>query len=148
MNIKFLYATQSGNAEVLAKDLADEVPAGHTGQALDMDGLDINIFDNKDDLYVLIVSTYGEGEYPFTAEEFFEELEEEAPDLSDVKFAAFGLGDTSYDESYNMAIKNANTLLEKLGATRIGDVGEYDASSGDSPEDSGTPWWNTIASQL
>ena len=148
MTIQILYATQSGNAEVLAKDMADAVSAPLTAQVKDIDALDISILDNKDDFYVIVISTYGEGDYPFTAEEFFEDLEDEAPDVSGVKFAVFGLGDTSYDDSYNMAAKNASALLEKLGATRVGDVGEYDASSGDDPEDTGMPWWNSIIKVL
>lgn len=148
MTIQFLYATQSGNAEVLAKDMADAVPAPLTAQVKDIDALDIDIFDNKDDFYVIVISTYGEGDYPFTAEEFFEDLQDKAPDLSGLKFAVFGLGDISYEDSYNMAAKNASALLEKLGATRVGNIGEYDASSGDDPEDTGMPWWQTIASTL
>ena len=148
MHIQFLYATQSGNAEVLAGDFADAVPDGCTGEAKDIDSIDTDIFDNKDDFYVLIIATYGEGDYPFTAEEFFEDLEDEAPDLSGVKFASFGLGDISYEESYNLAIKNASALLEKLGATRIGDIGEHDAASDKDPEEVGMPWWETIKTQL
>lgn len=150
MNIKFLYGTQSGNAEVLAKDMADVTPEVHTTSVHDIDGLDTDVFDGAgaDDLFVIVISTYGEGDYPFTAEEFFEDLEDQSPDLSGVKYAVFGLGDTSYDDSYNMAGKNADALLTKLGATRIGTVGEYDASSGDDPEDSGMPWWQSIIGAL
>ena len=144
MHIKFLYATQSGNAEVLANDFVDEIPDGATADAQDIDSIETDIFENKDDFYVLIIATYGEGDYPFTAEEFFEDLEDESPDLSGVKFASFGLGDISYEDSYNLAIKNATALMEKLGATRVGEIGEHDASSGEDPEEKGMPWWSQV----
>lgn len=140
MKIKFLYGTESGNSEVLASDMVDELPAPYTGEVEDLGLADVDIFEGDDDLYIFVVATFGDGDHTVAAAEFFEDLESESPDLSHVKYGVFGLGDTSYENTYNFAGKNADKLMTKLGATRIGDIGEHNASSGDEPEEVGIPW--------
>ena len=147
MKIKFLYGSETGSAEVLAMDMADNVDS-HTGDFANVEGLDDSIFNSDDDLYVFVIATYGEGDYPVSAEDFFEDLENSAPDLSNIKYACFGLGDSAYEETFNFAIKNTDKLMQKLGATRIGDVGLFDASSGDLPEDEGLPWVENLISNI
>jgi NADPH-ferrihemoprotein reductase len=46
------------------------------------------------------MATYGEGEPTDNAKEFYEWLESTEMDLSNVKFAVFGLGNKTY-EHYN-----------------------------------------------
>lgn len=145
MQFKFLYGSESGTAEVLAMDMADQLPPPHTGTVDDLYDTKIDIFNSNDDIYVFVVATYGEGDYTITAEDFFATLQTTAPNLSGVKYAVFGLGDTSYADTYNLAAKNADALLSQLGATRLGDMGLFDASNGDLPEDIGIPWLHTIA---
>ena len=147
MQIKFLYATETGTAEVLAMDMADTV-APHTASTDNVDDVDSDIFKSDDDLYILVVATYGEGDYPISAEDFFEDLQSDAPDLSGVKYAAYGLGDTSYEDTYNHGIKNACALMDKLGATRMGEIGYFDAGTGDLPEDHGLPWIENFIKNL
>lgn len=148
MKIKFLYGTESGTAEVLSSDMADELQAPYTGSCDDLGVTDIDIFDSGDDIYIFVVATYGDGDHTISAAEFFEDLEDAAPDLSHVKYGVFGLGDTSYEDTYNFASINTDKLLSKLGATRIGDIGQLDASSGDAPEDIGLPWLEKFMASL
>ncbi len=58
-------------------------------------------------MVILITSTYGEGDLPDTAIPFFDALKQQKPDLPSREFAAFGLGDGSYD-TYNNGITNAD----------------------------------------
>ena len=147
MNIKFLYGSETGTAEMLAVDMADEIDA-HTTDVVSVEDVDNDIFNSDDDVYVFVIATYGEGDYPVSAEDFFADLENSAPDLSHVKYACFGLGDSAYEDTYNHAIDNTDALLQKLGASRVCDVGRFDASSGDLPEDHGFPWLEDLLKKL
>ena len=52
----------------------------------------------------------------------------ERPDLTGVRFAAFGLGDSIY-ETFNNAIETLRTALLELGAEQIGTTAKHDAAS-------------------
>merc|ERR1719362_2860673 len=89
---------------------------------------DISPADLEDERKVLaIVATAGQGEMPKSAVRFWEQMEtflETAPAdyLKDTKFAVFGMGDSSY-VFFNEAAKKIDGAFEKLGATRLQDVG-------------------------
>ncbi|WP_430806924.1 flavodoxin domain-containing protein, partial [Burkholderia multivorans] len=46
-------------------------------------------------------STYGDGEVPSSAREFYAQLQEGDVDLTGVRFAVFGMGDASYTKTYS-----------------------------------------------
>lgn len=144
MQFHFLYGSESGTAEVLAEDFSDEIQSDHNATCENIEDVDVDIFSDKDSIYIFFLATYGEGDYTISAEDFFEDLENQSPDLSGFKYAMFGLGDRSYEDSYNFASKNADALLTKLGASRVGPIGEFDASSGELPEDMAAPWMQDI----
>lgn len=55
---------------------------------------------DKDDLLIVVSSTYGDGEMPHSAQPFFDRLEAVTPDFAGSRFATFGLGDSFY-ETFN-----------------------------------------------
>jgi sulfite reductase (NADPH) flavoprotein alpha-component len=66
-----------------------------------------------------VVSTHGEGDPPEDAAEFHEYLHaDHAPQLKDLEFAIFALGDSSY-EHFCQTGKNLDQRLEALGAERV-----------------------------
>ena len=137
--IVVLFGTESGNAEMAADDIAAILMEG---------GLHAEVTPMEDysptelaaqTPVVLVTSTYAEGELPETTAPFYGALEEEAPDLTKLSFAAFGLGDSTYKQ-FNNAILTMKDKLVELGATAIGDVGMHDAASGKPITDVAKEW--------
>lgn len=142
MKIHILYGTESGNAELLAMDLEEHLASeGYDEVMLD----DLQEFDPADldpsTRYIIACSTHGEGELPYTAQDFYEQLSESAPDLTGVHYAMFGLGDRFYEETYSQGSEVLDAKLTELGAIRIGEYGRHDASSLEvTPSDAALEW--------
>ncbi|PRC42469.1 sulfite reductase subunit alpha, partial [Mycobacterium sp. ITM-2017-0098] len=69
--------------------------------------------------FVVITATYGDGEMPYDAEVFWEELSADGAErLDHLSFAVCGLGDSFYPDFCN-AGKIIDARLEELGATRL-----------------------------
>ncbi|MCT8997585.1 flavodoxin domain-containing protein [Chelativorans intermedius] len=139
MKITVLYGTETGNAEMLAEDIASELQSEHTVECCNLCDFPPDAF-KSDHLYLIVCSTYGDGELPASAQPFAEALETTAPDLSGIHFAVFGLGDSEYEETFNFGGKRMAELLAARGATQVGERAKHDASGSDMPEDIALPW--------
>ncbi|MFZ1775200.1 MAG: flavodoxin domain-containing protein, partial [Rhizobiaceae bacterium] len=95
-------------------------------------------------VYLFVCSTYGDGELPASAKPFGAAMDVRKPDLSAVRFAVFGLGDSEYEETFNHGSKRIMDLMEAAGAKRIGDRVTHDASGSDMAEDIALPWADDI----
>jgi MioC protein len=136
--VAILFGTETGNAEMVADELLTALdPFGFTGEVHSMGDYPVENLCGQ--LVILITSTYGEGDLPDTAIPFFDALKERKPDLSSTRFAAFGLGDSSYD-TYNNGISTLIDAVVDLGATQIGETGRHDADSGLDPCDTAMSW--------
>lgn len=146
-SIPVLFGTESGNAEMVADDIVDALAsAGHGAEVFAMDDYDVTELPDHG-VIVVITSTYGEGELPETTAPFEAALRAQTPDLSGVRFAAFGLGDSTY-ETYNNAIGILQSRIVELGATQIGETGRHDAAGGASFSDVATAWASKIAAEI
>lgn len=118
-HVTVLYASQSGNAEDLAaqaiKDLND---SGIFAQSFNM--MDYTVAQLQADTRVLIIaSTWGDGEPPDEAEEFYNALlEAPAMKLPNLQYAVMALGD-SYYEAFCQFGKNLDSVLDLYGAVRL-----------------------------
>ena len=142
MKVSVIYATESGNSEMLAEDLVSGIGDEYGAEVLSIDEVDpANL--EPETFYAFVTSTYGEGDLPETGQTFVEALASKQPDLSAVRFGVFGLGDTSY-ETFN---HGSTTLMEALlarKASMIGERGTHDAASGEMPEDIALPWLKNL----
>lgn len=140
MNTVVLYGTESGNSELIAQDLSDKLTAdGHESQVSDLQDFEPESI-TPESFYIIVCSTHGDGELPNTAIDFFEKFAKFEADLSGVRYAMFGLGDSFYEETYSQGSEHIDRRFTELGATRIGEYGRHDASSWDLPSDVALEW--------
>ncbi len=113
-----LYASESGNCESLALK-AKKVAQKHNFDAkvYDMADVDVSILTKAKHLLVY-AATWGEGDPPQRAEDFYKALmSDAAPKLDGVTFAVLALGDTSYT-NFCMTGRLIDERLEALGGKR------------------------------
>lgn len=119
MAINILYGTETGNSE----DLAERLEAALKEKGLEASKANVEDT-NVDQLAemknaVVIISTWGDGEPPMSAEDFCEGLaDEQSLDLSSLNYAVLSLGDTNYPE-FCACGKQVDTDLARLGAKSI-----------------------------
>lgn len=138
MKIALLYGTETGNAEMLCEDIEGHLEGDHDVAMADLGDTDPAALDGEA-FHLIVCSTYGDGDLPASAQPFAEALEKAAPDLSAIRFAIFGLGDSSY-ETYNEGSQKLAELLAKFGAKQVGERSIHDAMGSDMPEDLAFPW--------
>jgi len=121
-----LFGSQTGTAEGLAKQLATAASQrGFAPKVLPLnDHAQANLAAGGK--AVIISSTWGDGEPPDNAVNFWNWLSaESAPRLEKLQFAVLGLGDKNYSE-FCGASKKFDARLETLGAKRLVPRGECD----------------------
>ncbi|XHB98365.1 flavodoxin domain-containing protein [Nitratireductor sp. ac15] len=139
MNITVLYGTETGNAEMLAEDVMAELEGEHDVECSNLSDFAPDAFDARR-LYLIVCSSYGDGELPASAQPFADALQANMPDLTGVHFGIFGLGDTEYEETFGFGSKTLSELLSARGAVQIGERITHDASGSDMAEDLAFPW--------
>lgn len=139
MNIMLLYGTETGNAEMLAEDILAELADDHDVECSNLSDFQPDDFD-AGRLYLIVCSSYGDGELPASAQPFAEALKAAKPDLAGVHFGIFGLGDSEYEETFGFGSRDLAALLNGHGAVQLGERITHDASGGDMAEDIAFPW--------
>lgn len=141
MKINILVGTMTGTAQMCAQEMELALD-GDDLQVVThlMDKLEPSIFADREAVYLVCTSTYGQGDVPDNAKKLYESLEKERPDLSGIRYGVFGLGDRTYNETFNFGGKRFDEALAKLGAERIGERQMHDASSGTLAEEVALEW--------
>ena len=140
MKITILVGTMTGTAQLCAQEIELALDDGETEvKTVMMDGLDGSVF-SGDGVFLICTSTYGQGDVPDNARALYEDLKAKRPDLSNVRYGVFGLGDRTYAETFNFGGKRFDEILTELGARRIGERHMHDASSGILPEETALEW--------
>lgn len=138
--LRILIGTTTGNTQYVAEEAQYQLSqAGVEAVLLPMDDLDATVFDGGGE-YLVCVSTYGYGDVPANAKRLYESLVKARPDLSRVRYGLISLGDSSHAQTYCFAGKRFDQILSKLGASRVGEVLNHDASSGVMPEEAAAAW--------
>lgn len=113
-----LYGTESGNSEALA-DRAVKLAKKRGFQAVMKNMSDTAPADlAKSPNLLVIVSTWGEGDPPETAVDFYKKFMSTDVLLSNVRYSVCALGDTSYERFCQIG-KDVDARLEALSATRV-----------------------------
>ncbi|QCR52247.1 nitric oxide synthase [Brachybacterium sp. SGAir0954] len=136
---RVLYGTESGNAEMVADDVAALlVERGFEVEPEELSDVDPATLEPGQFVF-LISSTYEEGELPASAQPFHEALLASQPDLGGLHVFGFGLGDSSY-EHYARGIDTLTAALASAGAIVMGDNVKHDALTGTDPAEAGVVW--------
>lgn len=124
--LQIAYGTQTGNAEMVAADIAGQAAsAGWRAQVCALDEIDPEELASGAHL-VIVVSTYGEGDMPDSAVGFWNRLQApDAPDLGQVHYKVLALGDRGYDQ-FCRAGALIDDRLAALGAVRVAPRTELD----------------------
>ena len=150
MKLTLLVGTMTGTAQLVAQELELVWDDGELQvETLLMDKLDSAVF-AREGVFLIVTSTYGQGDVPDNAKHFYEDLKAKRPDLSRVRYGVFGLGDRTYAETFNFGGKRFDDVLQELGAQRIGERVQHDASSGVLPEEVAVEWsegWLALAKE-
>ena len=148
MKLVLLVGTMTGTAQLVAQEMELALDDGETTVSTRlMDGLDPSVFDDRGAAYLVCTSTYGQGDVPDNAKKLYEALCSQRPSLAGVRYGVFGLGDRTYAETFNFGGKRFDEILSALGAERIGERYQHDASSGQLPEEIALDWVQAWAAQ-
>jgi NADPH-ferrihemoprotein reductase len=154
-DIVVFWGSQSGTAEAFATRLVRDLRSRFGLEALSADLSDYepdsiaNIPPTK--FAIFLVSTYGEGDPSDNTAQLFSWISKEQPTcFNNLRYAAFGLGNSKY-KFYNRVIDVIVEGLDKLGARAIVRTGRADDANGGTEEDF-NDWkqslFNTIRTDL
>ena len=113
--ITILFGTRTGNAESLANETARLAEShGMVATVTAMDAIEPDGLASIDRA-LIICSTYGEGDMPDNAQELWDAVNADKPDLSKLNYSVLALGDHAY-ETFCQAGRDWDAGLEALGA--------------------------------
>ncbi|MFJ1229001.1 FMN-binding protein MioC [Yersinia proxima] len=136
-DITLISGSTLGSAEYVAEHLAEKLEeAGFTTETLHGPELDELTLDG---MWLIITSTHGAGDLPDNLQPLLEQIEQQKPDLSQVRFGAVGLGSSEYD-TFCGAVRKLDQQLITQGAMRVGDILEIDVIQHEIPEDPAEIW--------
>ncbi|MCX7171886.1 MAG: flavodoxin domain-containing protein [Proteobacteria bacterium] len=140
MNLTILVGTMTGTAELVAEEIQNALEVeGHSASIKLMDGLDASAFESLG-AYLIVTSTYGQGDVPDNTRALMDSLDQSRPDLSHVRYGIFALGDRTFTATFCLGGKQFDEKLASLGAERIGTMAMHDASAGTMPEEVALEW--------
>ena len=140
MNIYLIVGSESGNAEMVA-DCVEEalVELGHSIEVFRDGGLEDANLPSRE-IVLVVTSTTGIGDVPQNVEPLYDALVSERPDLSHLKYCVIGLGDRNYKDSFLGGPKKWDALMAELGAVKVGERLELDATDNLAPDEDAVVW--------
>ncbi|EFP80952.1 uncharacterized protein PGTG_07204 [Puccinia graminis f. sp. tritici CRL 75-36-700-3] len=145
-----LYASQTGTAEDVAQQIARGARRLHfKTETTSMDDYERDkIFD--EDLVIFVCSTTGQGVQPQNMNKFWNALKlASLPNdfIDNIRFALFGLGDSSYPK-FNWAAKKLFRRLTQIGAQVFYERGEADDQNPNGIDSTLLPWLEGLWKKL
>ncbi|KAI8365331.1 uncharacterized protein BYT42DRAFT_550196 [Radiomyces spectabilis] len=142
-----LWASQTGNAEWIAKNIHSEAQKrGYTGECFVMDEWEKSNLE-KAGVLILVASNTGDGDPPDNAIKFwrFIRRQKQKDYLANTKVTLLGLGDTNYS-NFNNTAKRLEKKVKELGATVFYPKGLADDAEG--LESVVDPWIEKLWAEL
>lgn len=91
------------------------------------------------EVILICTSTTGQGEIPHNLLSFYDQLQDQLPQMSTVKYGVIALGDSSYD-TFAEAGYLMDSLMQQLQAQKVGDNLVIDACETMAPLEEAEPW--------
>jgi sulfite reductase (NADPH) flavoprotein alpha-component len=141
--ITIAYGTETGHSKKLATDFAGR--AKQQGIQAKLVSLDQYRSSDliKEEYFLTILSTHGEGEPPAAAKKFYDHIHQNGFKLEKLKFGVLALGDTAYP-LFCKAGEDVDQQLQKLGGQRIVSLQKCDTDY----EADADAWFNLVLEQL
>lgn len=146
-DIAILVGTESGNAQMVADTLSDELGMDHdvvVHEEPELDELDLA---NRE-ILIICCSTHGDGELPDNIIPLHDALKEGDMDLSHLKYGIVALGDQTYHQTFCQAGKDMDAVFAARGAVRVGERLEIDACTQPLPDEDALDWAKEFMSEL
>ena len=142
--LRIAFGSQTGSAQGIARRIATEATRrGFTTKVSELNALAASDL-RKDTPCILVTSTWGDGDPPDNAADFWNRISQDsAPNLEGASYAVLGLGDRNYPD-FCGAAKKFDERLTQLGAVRLGPRGECDTDY----EADAAQWIDSLWDQL
>lgn len=141
--ITIAYGTETGNSKRVATDFAAKAKkAGIHAKLVSLDQYRLTDLP-REEYFLTIISTQGEGEPPEAAKKFYDHIHLNGFKLDKLKYSVLALGDTSYP-LFCKAGEDVDQQLQKLGGSRIADIQKCDVEF----DDDANLWFNNVLKKL
>jgi sulfite reductase (NADPH) flavoprotein alpha-component len=141
--ITIAYGTETGNSKKLATDFAAKAKKkGIQAKLVGLEQYRLNDL-TKEEYFLTVISTQGDGEPPAAAKKFYDHIHQDALRLDHMKYSVLALGDTAYP-LFCKAGEDVDLQLQKIGGQRIASLQKCDT---DYEADAGR-WFDNILQQL
>ncbi len=141
--ITIAYGTESGNSKKVANVFASRAKKeGIHTKLVSLDQYRLTDLP-KEEYFLTVISTQGEGEPPASAKKFYDHIHQNGFKLPKLKYGVLALGDTSYP-MFCKAGEDVDTQLGQLGGERIIDIARCDVDF----EIDASIWMNDVLQKL
>jgi MioC protein len=138
-DIVILVGTESGNAQMVADVLKDELEGqGHAVSVTDRALSESDLASHE--VALICCSTHGNGDIPSNILPLVEHFERAKPDLSALRYGVIALGDQTYSETFCFGGKKLDAIFAACGAQKLGERLEIDACTQPLPDEEALQW--------
>lgn len=143
ISIGIITGSTLGGAEYVADHLADVLTSPDFEVQIENNACFADVAKHK--LWLIVTSTHGAGELPDNLKPFIDELATQ--DLSDVRFAVVGLGNSDYD-TFCHAVDIVENVLQAQSAVKICDSLRIDVLNVEDPDSFAEEWLPNFLNNL
>jgi len=143
LKITIAYGTETGNAKKLATDFAARAKKkGIQAKLVGLEQYRLNDL-SKEEYFLTVISTQGDGEPPAAAKKFYDHIHREELKLERLRYSVLALGDTAYP-LFCKAGEDVDQQLQKIGGQRMLALQKCDT---DYESEAGS-WFDRVLQQL
>jgi len=141
--VTIAYGTETGNSKRVATDFAAKAKKiGINAKLVSLDQYRLNDLP-KEEYFLTVISTQGEGEPPEAAKKFYDHIHNNGFQLEKLKYSVLALGDTSYP-LFCKTGEDVDEQLKRLGGSRIVDIQKCDVEY----DEDASLWFERVLKKL
>ena len=141
--VTITYGTETGNSKRVATDFAARAKKiGINAKLVSLDQYRLTDLP-KEEYFLTVISTQGEGEPPEAAKKFYDHIHNNGFKLEKLKYSVLALGDTSYP-MFCKTGEEVDEQLNRLGGSRIVDIQKCDVEF----DEDASQWFERVLKKL